>query len=94
MDTGQYTVSATASAMGSGGCTGGLILVAQVSNLFSIYIGANSSVTINNGFELKAGAAMDFLGWASPPNDLSQIFVICPALGLLTAPKLCWIKQS
>lgn len=94
MDTGQFTVAATASAIGSGGCQGGLLLVAQVSNVLSIYVGASSSVTVLNGYELKAGQEMDFLGWASPPTDISQVFVICPTIGLLTAPKICWIKQT
>ena len=94
MDHGQLAVAATAQALGSGSIQGGIRLVAQVSNLFSIYIGATSGVTTSSGFELKAGDSMDFSGWMSPPSDLNQIFVICPPLGLLAAPRICWIKQS
>lgn len=94
MDSGQLSVAATSQALGSGGCSGGLRVQALVGNLFSIYIGASSAVTTATGYELPAGQEMDFLEWASPPTDLSQIFVICPALGLLTAPKVCWIKQA
>lgn len=94
MDSGQLSVAATAQALGSGGCQGGISLVAQVANVFSIYVGASSSVTTATGYELAAGQHMDFIGWSSPPTDISQIFVICPALGILTAPKICWIKQA
>lgn len=94
MDTGQLAIAATSQALGSGGCTGGIRICAQASNLFSIYIGATSGVTTANGYELPAGQEMDFLNWSSPPTDISQIFVICPALGLLAAPRVCWIKQA
>lgn len=93
MDNGQLNVSATAQALGSGGISGGFRLVALAGNLFSVYIGT-SGVTVGTGYELQAGQEFNFDGWGSPPSDLSQIFVICPALGLLTAPKIAWIKQA
>lgn len=91
MDSGQYSVTTSADAIGSGGCSGGLILCAHSDNQVPVFIGA-SGVTTSDGFEMKPGQVIDFSTWMSMPYDISQIFAVVSSAA--SNPKVCWLKQA